>query len=126
MNASMGNARAGLAGGVIKGNKSDTNKVQPPKGDVHSAEIEYIMGNLSTNKVYDWSADDYKVSHIFQDYLANFVKTGNPNGLGLPKWVPFNEGSDHPVMQIDVDTYLRPAKHRKQLLFLDQLYSNDK
>ncbi|HKI44282.1 MAG TPA: carboxylesterase family protein [Balneolales bacterium] len=126
MNASMGNARAGLAGGVIKGKKDDTAKVQPPKGAVHSAEIEYIMGNLSTNKVYDWSADDYKVSHIFQDYLANFVKTGNPNGLGLPKWVPFNEGSDHPVMQIDVDTYLRPAKHRKQLLFLDQLYSNDK
>jgi len=126
MKASMGNAKAGLAGGVVKGDKADTTEPKSASGAVHSAEIEYVMGNLPTNNVYDWTADDYKVSNIFQDFVANFVKTGDPNGLGLPTWVPFNEGSDHPVMQIDVDTYLRPAKHRKQLLFLDQLYSNDK
>ena len=124
MNASMGNAKAGLAGGVMKGNKSDTTKPKPASGAVHSAEIEYVMGNLPTNKVYAWTADDYKISNIFQDFVANFVKTGDPNGLGLPTWVPFNEGVNHPVMQIDVNTFLHPAKHRQQLLYLDQLYNS--
>ena len=55
-----------------------------PGGAVHSAEIEYALGNLATNLVYAWTPDDYKVSGIMEGYFANFVKTGNPNGPGLP------------------------------------------
>jgi len=94
-----------------------------PTGAVHSAEIEYVMGNLPTNRVYDWQPADYKVSHIFQDYVSNFVKNGNPNGLGLPMWKPLNKGNEHNVMHIDVNTFLQPAQHRNQLLYLDKLYS---
>ena len=54
------------------------------RGAVHSAEIEYALGNLATNKVYAWTPDDDKVSEVMQGYFANFVKTGNPNGPGLP------------------------------------------
>jgi para-nitrobenzyl esterase len=91
-------------------------------GAVHSAEIEYVLGNLSTNRVYNWQPVDYKISRIFQSYVANFVKTGNPNGLGLPKWLPLNENENHYVMQIGKKTYLRPSNQRKQLLYLDKLY----
>ena len=28
------------------------------------------------------------------DYLTNFVKTGDPNGAGLPVWVPNAEGQN--------------------------------
>src|SRR5207249_427690 len=54
----------------------------PARGASHSAEIEYAMGNLATNKRFAWTADDYKVSKIFQGYFSNFVKTGDPNGPG--------------------------------------------
>jgi para-nitrobenzyl esterase len=91
-------------------------------GAVHSAEIEYVMGNLSTNSVYDWQPVDYKISNIFQGYVSNFVKNSNPNGLGLPTWIPLNKGQKHYVMQIGVQTYLRPSQQRKQLLYLDSLY----
>ena len=30
-------------------------------GAAHAIEIEYAMGNLATNKVYKWTADDYRV-----------------------------------------------------------------
>jgi para-nitrobenzyl esterase len=49
---------------------------------VPSAEIEYAMGNLDSNNVYAWTADDHKVSKAMQEYFANFVKTGDPNGRG--------------------------------------------
>ena len=41
----------------------------PAKGRVHSAEIEYAMGNLASNKVYAWTEDDYNVSKIMQEYF---------------------------------------------------------
>src|SRR5262245_10572475 len=37
----------------------------PARGAGHSVEIEYAMGNLGTNDVYAWTADDQKVSETF-------------------------------------------------------------
>lgn len=74
-------------------------------GAVHSADIEYAMGNLSTNEFYDWQPEDYEISRIFLSYYANFCKSGNPNGEGLPEWTPINGRLDAaPVMQIDTET----------------------
>ncbi|HQE35358.1 MAG TPA: carboxylesterase family protein, partial [Flavobacterium alvei] len=64
---------AGLAGGVIKKDKNAP-KAPKPKGAVHSAEIEYAMGNLATNIDYAWTEDDYKVSETMMNYFANFIK----------------------------------------------------
>lgn len=92
-----------------------------PKGATHSAEIEYAMGNLPTNLVYTWTDDDYQVSKIFQSYYLNFVKTGNPNGLGLPVWPHIKEGNTPHVLHIDVKTEAKPEKLRPRYLFLDSL-----
>jgi para-nitrobenzyl esterase len=55
-------------------------------GAVHSAEIEYALENLDVNPLYRWDADDRRVSKTMTQYWANFVKTGNPNGAGVPFW----------------------------------------
>ncbi|MDX2045425.1 MAG: carboxylesterase family protein, partial [Chitinophagaceae bacterium] len=117
MTPEMGNATAGLAGGVQRGTG---NQMPAAKGAVHSAEIEYAMGNLSYNKVYAWTPDDYKVSRIMQDYFANFIKTGNPNGSGLPKWQPANSGNTVQVMKIDVNTRSEAETNRERYLFMDK------
>ena len=99
---------AGLAGGVQK--KGDGDVITIPeydelKGAVHSADIEYAMGTLPTNRVYDWQPDDYRVSDQFINYYANFIKTGNPNGLGLADWTSIT-GKERPTQLIlDVDSY---------------------
>jgi para-nitrobenzyl esterase len=95
----------------------------PARGAAHSAEIEYAMGNLATNDVYAWTPDDYKVSQIFQGYVANFIKTGDPNGAGLPEWPAANKGSDIQVLHLDVVTKAEPDKHRERYLFLDRFYA---
>jgi para-nitrobenzyl esterase len=97
-----------------------------PAGAVHSAEIEYAMGNLATNKVFTWTPDDYKVSEVMQGYFANFVKTGNPNGQGLPPWPAANSGATPQFMRVDVDSHAEPDKTRDRYLFLDTLYSKTK
>ena len=98
---------AGLAGGVKDKTEAEEvveNKIPEIHGAVHSADIEYAMGNLPTNRVYDWQPEDYMVSDIFMGYYANFVKTGNPNGIGLPQWLPLDNSDSPGFMVIDVRT----------------------
>jgi para-nitrobenzyl esterase len=83
---------------------TDTSGNPPPWGAVHSAEIEYALGNLDTNPLYAWTEDDRKVSSVMSAYFANFIKTGNPNGGGLPAW---------PRASLD------PGKIRRQLIDVD-------
>jgi para-nitrobenzyl esterase len=92
-----------------------------PQGAVHSSEIEYALGNLPTNRVYDWQPDDYIVSEIIQAYFTNFIKTGDPNGLGLPVWPAVVGGKPAPVMRININTAMETEKHRDRYLFLDGL-----
>lgn len=113
---------AGLAGGVIKKDKN-TPKAPQSKGAVHSAEIEYAMGNLATNKNYAWTEDDFKVSDTMMNFFANFIKTGNPNGDKLPVWpIAKNEGNPE-IMIIDVNSKSQRAENEARYLFLEKEYS---
>ena len=91
------------------------------RGASHSAEIEYAMGNLATNKVFAWTADDHKVSEFMQGYFANFVKNGDPNGPGLPEWPAANSGRAVQVMHLDVTPRAEPETVRERYLLLDEL-----
>lgn len=102
----MKDKEAGLAGGV-QDKKADVPAAPKIPGAIHSADIEYEMGNLSTNRVFAWTAEDYAISDVFESYFANFIKTGNPNGLGLPEWSPINGQTVPPVMMIGVNTVLK-------------------
>jgi para-nitrobenzyl esterase len=96
-----------------------TGNQPPPMGAGHSWEIEYALGNLHTNNVYAWTADDDKVSATMQAYFANFIKTGDPNGKGLPTWSPMKTvGSE--IMVIDVHTHAEKEPHPERYRWMDQ------
>jgi para-nitrobenzyl esterase len=120
MRPEMGNATPGLAGGVIRNGGHGS---RPPRdwGAVHSAEIEYAMGNLSKNDVYAWAPEDFRLSETMQRYFVNFIKTGNPNGKGLSKWDPLPKGQPAPFMRLDTQTRPETEQHRDRYLFLDQM-----
>jgi para-nitrobenzyl esterase len=121
MRPEMGGASAGLAGGVVRGPNAPP--PQPPaRGAVHSAEIEYALGNLSTNNVYAWADDDYKVSKVMQEFFANFIKKGDPNGPGLPAWPALKGGGDAAqFMRIDVDSRAEADARGARYLLLERL-----
>ena len=89
-------------------------------GASHASEIEFALGNLSTNKVYSWTPDDYKASNTMESYFANFIKSGNPNGNGLPDWPTLQKGQ---VIHIDANTYAEPEQNLDRYLKLDSLNS---
>ena len=59
-----------------------------------------------------------------QEYFANFIKKGDPNGHGLPAWAAANStgggGEAAIVMRLDVESRAEPDKHRARYLFLDK------
>ena len=92
-------------------------------GASHSSEIEYALGNLSTNKVFDWNADDFKVSATMEGYFANFIKTGNPNGNGLPTWQALNINAPINFINIDVETKMQQDINNSRFNFLEEFYN---
>jgi len=116
----------GLAGGTVKKDQNAF-KMPEPIGAPHACEIEYCMGNLHLIKDYAWTADDYKVSETMQNYFANFIIKGNPNGSGLPEWPAAKAGDNNPdVMIINTESKAVKAPDDARYLFLDKSYKNNK
>ena len=133
VSAKMGDKTAALAGGVRdKTEEEKKAEAQQPAiapGAVHSADIEYAMGTLDTNEYYDWQDEDYAISKLFLSYYANFCKTGNPNGEGLPQWTAITKDNldAAPVMIIDVES-AEAASPEKENAYrtLEKFYRNKK
>ncbi len=51
----------------------------------HSSDLRYIFGTLS-GSWRPYAERDYEVSAPMTNYLANFARSGDPNGPGLPTW----------------------------------------
>ena len=54
-------------------------------GAWHSGEMIYVYGNLpQDSRLFD--ATDHKLSETMRGFVLNFMRTGDPNGEGLPVW----------------------------------------
>ena len=90
----------------------------PDLGAYHSAEIEYVFGALDSKTKVPWRASDRRLSEQMQKYWANFARSGDPNGAGLPQWPVYNAASGFPVMHLDDKLEARKDDIRDRYLFL--------
>jgi len=70
----------------------------------HTSEIAYAFDNLdlSTALVGTPDAEDQALADVMSTAWANFARTGNPNGEGVPEW-PQWTADEHAVMVLDAD-----------------------
>jgi para-nitrobenzyl esterase len=93
-----------------------------PRGAAHAAEIEYALGNLHLNPVYAWTPEDHEVSRLFQEYFANFIRTGNPNSAGLPSWPEGSADRQGRAMRMRLDVGARAEPEERERFLFQESY----
>lgn len=97
------------------------------RGAYHAADIYYFNASLRENdpEQRPWTDPDFAMEKLASSYLANFIKTGNPNGEGLPTWeqvaadsggqfMRFHQGEGE--MRTETIYPSRDAYHRRMVL----------
>jgi para-nitrobenzyl esterase len=91
-------------------------------GAFHSAEIEYVFGNLDSRSKVPWRPEDRVLSEKMQSYWTNFAKTGDPNGAGLARWPTYSPASGWQVMYLRAEPAAEKDPVRDRYLFLDGVW----
>ena len=88
-------------------------------GSWHSGEEVYLYGNIPDNSsLYDDT--DRALGDTMKHYYLNFIKTGDPNGDGLPEW-PAGTGKNQ-VMEFGDTVSLKDAPYLELYDILDEMY----
>ena len=66
-------------------------------GAFHTSEVPYFMNTLSMSD-RPFTDADHRIADMMSSYIANFVKSGDPNGKGLPRWDPVDDRPE--VMEV--------------------------
>ncbi|HUQ97427.1 MAG TPA: carboxylesterase family protein [Chitinophagaceae bacterium] len=85
-------------------------------GAFHTGEVPYAYNNLRfVNRL--WEPVDQMLADAMSGYWANFAKTGNPNGGGLPEWPAFTV-TDKKIMLLSETPGAKPMADAGALDFL--------
>ena len=66
-------------------------------GAFHTSEVPYYMNTLYMSD-RPFTEADHRIADMMSSYVANFVKTGDPNGKALPRWDPVGDKPE--VMEV--------------------------
>ena len=86
-------------------------------GAFHTGEVPYAYDNL---KFVDrpWEPVDHSLANLMSSYWVNFIKTGNPNGKGLPPWPDYTT-PDKQIMVLGKNSEAKPLPDAAALDFLN-------
>lgn len=80
------------------------NRERSPYGAGHGSEVSFVFNTLQAR----WGApaeatpEEKELARIMNTYWANFAKTANPNGAGLPVW-PLYDTQKEEILDVDLD-----------------------
>jgi para-nitrobenzyl esterase len=89
-------------------------------GSRHAGEIEYVFETLNSKPDLPWKAGDFRLSDMMSSYWVNFVKSGDPNGQGLPKWPKLDRFDGYQILHLNEESIHAEADvMRARYEFLD-------
>ncbi|WP_348266107.1 carboxylesterase family protein [Edaphobacter paludis] len=97
------------------------NSVYAGWGASHFAELWYVFDHLD-QEPWNWTAADRTVAEEMSSYWANFAKSGNPNGPGLPHWPEFTN-TDSQVLSIGDPITVGSVPNIHSLSVFDAVYT---
>jgi para-nitrobenzyl esterase len=90
-------------------------------GATHGMEMPYVFDHLDQLEV-PWTTKDRELALVLPEYWANFAKSGDPNGPGLPVWPGFRE-SRGKVMILGEELTAETIPGERNLGRLDRIYA---
>ena len=79
-------------------------RARAPYGAGHGSEVSFVFNTLHAR----WGApaeaapEEKELARIMNTYWANFAKTGNPNGKGVPTW-PLYDSQKEEMLDVELD-----------------------
>ncbi len=92
----------------------------PNYGAFHTSEVPFALHTLHLWK-RPWRDVDFAVEKTMNEYWVNFVKTGNPNGKGVPEWKAYDKSSGN-IMEIGDKSQSQPGLHKSEFDFLEGIF----
>ena len=93
-------------------------------GAFHTGEVPYSLGNLDAVD-RPWTPTDRQLSDRMLRYWCNFVKSGNPNAVGLPLWPEYGD-SDRTIMLLGDTVRAATLPDAERLDYVDDLLQQDR
>ncbi|MGH7023140.1 MAG: carboxylesterase/lipase family protein [Caulobacteraceae bacterium] len=90
-------------------------------GPSHFAELWYAFDHLGQES-WRWTPADRRLARTMSGYWANFARSGDPNGPGLPHWPRFNT-KDARVIYLDEPVTIGGVANLDTLSAFDAVYS---
>lgn len=84
---------------------SKAGQQRSPYGAGHGSDISFVFNTLDAPRFGPPSKpteSEYELAKKMNAYWANFAKTGNPNGAGLPNWPMYNN-QNQDMLDVELD-----------------------
>ena len=91
-------------------------------GAFHTSEVPYALNTLYMSD-RPFTAIDFKIADLMSSYWANFAKSGDPNGKGLPVWPAVDEKPATTMQVGDITEAIPVTGTLAKLAFWQQYYS---